>query len=509
MNLFELDPLFKDVQLRQIFPDGKTFVDCEPKMPLEQIAAGYQEKKDQPGFDLKEFVLSHFSLPVPHSANHTSKSTQTVEENIEALWPLLTRKPGAENNSSSLIQLPYSYVVPGGRFGEIYYWDSYFTMLGLKVSGKHELLENMVKNFSYLVDTIGYIPNGNRNYFIGRSQPPFYSLMIGMLAEIKGTHIFQEYLPQLVKEYNFWMKGASELTAGNASYHVIKTKTNELVNRYWDEHNTARPESYRQDIELAHQSQQADTELFRHLRAGAESGWDYSYRWFAEENDFGSIHTADIIPVDLNCLLWNLETTIGNAYSTVNDHSNAGIYHNLADKRKTSIQRYCWNTTLHFFTDYDCKNDPFKNIFTLAGLFPLFFGIATNEQAAHVATIVKEKFLQPGGVLTTLKITGQQWDAPNGWAPLQWITVIGLEHYGYHELAAAIAQRWIQLNTDVFKRTGKLMEKYNVVDTRLEAGGGEYEGQDGFGWTNGVLLSLIEKYGHDLKKSHRTSSSMN
>jgi alpha,alpha-trehalase len=132
---------------------------------------------------------------------------------------------------------------------------------------------------------------------------------------------------------------------------------------------------------------------------------------------------------------------------------------------------------------------------TLAGVFPLFFHIADDEQAKQVAGTIQEKFLRPGGVLTTLKTSGQQWDAPNGWAPLQWITIMGLENYGYAGLAKEIAKRWIRLNTDVFKRTGKLMEKYNIVDTHLEAGGGEYAGQDGFGWTNGVLLALIKKYG--------------
>ena len=127
---------------------------------------------------------------------------------------------------------------------------------------------------------------------------------------------------------------------------------------------------------------------------------------------------------------------------------------------------------------------------TLAGVFPLFFKIATNDQAEKVARAIKDNFLMPGGVVTTLETTGQQWDAPNGWAPLQWITIIGLKNYEHHDLAADIANRWVKLNSDVFKRTGKLMEKYNVVDTQLEAGGGEYPGQDGFGWTNGVLLAL-------------------
>ena len=126
--------------------------------------------------------------------------------------------------------------------------------------------------------------------------------------------------------------------------------------------------------------------------------------------------------------------------------------------------------------------------------FLYFFNIADDEQAKQVATVIKEKMLRPGGVVTSLETTGQQWDAPNGWAPLQWMTIAGLENYGQQELAKDIAQRWIKLNTDVYERTGKLMEKYNVVDTKLEAGGGEYPGQDGFGWTNGVLLALIKKY---------------
>jgi alpha,alpha-trehalase len=132
---------------------------------------------------------------------------------------------------------------------------------------------------------------------------------------------------------------------------------------------------------------------------------------------------------------------------------------------------------------------------TLAGTSALYFKTASPENAARVKQHIEEKFLVAGGVVTTLETTGQQWDAPNGWAPLQWMTIQGLENYGYSDLAGKIARRWIQLNTDVFKRTGKLMEKYNVVDTHLEAGGGEYEGQDGFGWTNGVLLALISQYG--------------
>jgi alpha,alpha-trehalase len=132
---------------------------------------------------------------------------------------------------------------------------------------------------------------------------------------------------------------------------------------------------------------------------------------------------------------------------------------------------------------------------TIAGAFPLFFQIAPAAQAPRIAKVVEQDFLKAGGVVTTLVHSGQQWDAPNGWAPLQWMTIQGLRNYQQNALAENIAKRWIQVNTDVYARTGKMMEKYNVENTTLEAGGGEYPGQDGFGWTNGVLLKLISLYG--------------
>ncbi|MBL7740882.1 MAG: alpha,alpha-trehalase TreF [Chitinophagaceae bacterium] len=490
---YKVSPLFEDVQMSRVFDDGKIFVDCMARFPEEEIQKRYLLLKDRPGFNLKTFVLENFELPVPHSNHYHSDTGRPVEENIETLWNVLTRQP--DTRGGSLIPLPWAYIVPGGRFGEIYYWDSYFTMLGLEVSGQYTMLENMVKNFSYLIDTLGYIPNGNRSYFIGRSQPPFYSLMIQLLAGVKGKNILITYLQEMEKEYRFWMKGAGELTETNsASGHVIRMPGGEIMNRYWDEHNTPRPESYREDVELALLTEQRPMDLYRHLRAGAESGWDYSCRWFKDVHSFASIHTTDIVPVDLNCLLWHLEKTIAEAYRLKEDDPKAERYSSLAEKRKDAIQKYCWNAARGFYTDYDAAGNTHKEILTLAGLAPLVFNLADEQQAKSCADIIKEHFLKDGGVVTTLETTGQQWDAPNGWAPLQWMTITGLENYGHHSLAADIARRWIQLNKDVFKRTGKLMEKYNIVDTHLEAGGGEYEGQDGFGWTNGVLLALMRKY---------------
>ena len=489
LEIFDLNPLFEDVQLGRIFPDQKTFVDCLPKYPLEEIDRKYRLAKASPGFNLRAFVDAHFERPKAYGTDYVSDPTKEVEEDVETLWTILTRQP--DTTAGSLIPLHFPYIVPGGRFGEIYYWDSYFTSLGLRASDRVDMIENMVKNFSHLIDTVGHIPNGNRTYYLGRSQPPFYAMMVKLLAEEQGEGVLLKYLPELEREYHFWMKGAPELDARSpAAHHSVRMPDGEILNRYWDENDTPRPEAFQEDLELSHQSDQPPAKLFRHLRAGAESGWDFSSRWFKDAQSFRSIHTTDLVAVDLNCLLLNLERTIAEACQLARNLPEGEQFEGIAAGREAAIQKYLWNELEGFYYDYDIVQGRQSKAMTLAGVFPLFFKVATDEQAKAVARTVEENFLMPGGVVTTLEATGQQWDAPNGWAPLQWITIVGLENYGHHELAAEIASRWIQLNSDVFKRTGKLMEKYNVVDTHLEAGGGEYPGQDGFGWTNGVFLAL-------------------
>ena len=489
LEIFNLHPLFEDVQLSGIFADEKTFVDCLPKCSLEEIAKEYQLAKDSPGFNLREFVLSRFDPPADYVPDYISNRDKDVLENAETLWDILTRQP--DTTAGSLIPLPFPYIVPGGRFREIYYWDSYFTSLGLRASGRIQMVENMVRNFSHLIDTIGYIPNGNRTYYLGRSQPPFYALMVELLVEDRGEGILLRYLAQFEREYGFWMKGAADLDDRRQSAHrSVRMPGGEVLNRYWDENDTARPESFQEDVELSRHSDQQPSTLFRHLRAAAESGWDFSSRWFKDGHSLNSIQTTEIVPVDLNCLLLNLERTIAEACQVARNAQGSQRFEEIAARREAAIQKYCWNDVQGFYFDYDFVRGQQSRAMTLAGVFPLFFKIATNDQAEKVARAIKDNFLMPGGVVTTLETTGQQWDAPNGWAPLQWITIIGLKNYEHHDLAADIANRWVKLNSDVFKRTGKLMEKYNVVDTQLEAGGGEYPGQDGFGWTNGVLLAL-------------------
>jgi alpha,alpha-trehalase len=490
--------LFVDVQMGKVFPDGKTFVDCIPKRKPSEIVGDYETSRSVAGFDLKKFVLDNFELPANPADNYKTNTTDDVVTHIRNLWTVLKRTPDKVVEGSSLLPLPYPYIVPGGRFREVYYWDSYFTMLGLKESGETETIDDMVKNFAYLIENYGHIPNGNRTYYLGRSQPPFFSVMVELLAEIKGDSVYQEFLPAMEKEYQYWMEGSDKLKPGQAYRRVVRLNGGDVLNRYWDDATTARQESWREDILTAQRSGRDKIEMYHHLRAAAESGIDFSSRWFADGKNLVTIRTTDMIPPDLNSLLYHLELSIAKARLMNKDDSVASLYRKKAAGRAALIDKYCWNKLRNFYTDYNWKARKQSNHINPAGMYPFCF---INEHpdfmsflGAKVAVVIREKLLKPGGVVTTEFNTGEQWDAPNGWAPLEWMVIWGLDRCGQQDLAADIAARWVRLNEKVYKETGKLMEKYNVEDINKEAGGGEYAGQDGFGWTNGVLLKLIKKY---------------
>src|SRR5215212_276077 len=225
--------LFADVQRSHIFPDNKTFVDCIPKRDPLLILRDYKREKNNPAikFSLKLFVDESFTIPPTPLLNYVTKEND-VMMHITNLWNVLKRQNDSAVKGSSLLPLPNPYIVPGGRFREIYYWDSYFTMLGLKESGEIDMIGNMIKNFAYLIETYGHIPNGNRSYYIGRSQPPFFGAMVQLLASIKGDNVYTTYLPVLEKEYNYFMDGASKVKPGQAFRRVVKLKDGTILNRY-------------------------------------------------------------------------------------------------------------------------------------------------------------------------------------------------------------------------------------------------------------------------------------
>jgi alpha,alpha-trehalase len=491
--------LFVKVQMERVFPDSKTFVDCVPKKNPSEIMRDYAAEKNAADFNLKQFVADNFDVPASPTDSYHTNANEDVETHIKNLWEVLKRNPDKVVEGSSLLPLPYPYIVPGGRFREVYYWDSYFTMLGLKESGEVDMIDDMVRNFAYLIDTYGHIPNGNRSYYLGRSQPPFFSVMVELLAEIKGDSIYQTFLPAMEKEYAFWMDGAEKIRPGEIYRRVVRMKDGTVLNRYWDDVSAPRQESYREDFLTAERSERNKIDMYHQLRAAAESGIDFSSRWFADTFKIASIETTNFLPVDLNALLYHLEATIAKATLINKDDSASAVFFKKAKKRSELIDKYFWNKALNFYTDYNFRTHKLSNMIVPAGMYPFCF---INEHPDYmsflgekVAAVLKKKLLQPGGISASAYNAGQQWDAPNGWAPLEWMTIWGLDRCGQKDLASDIAQRWIKLNIKVYKETGRLMEKYNVSDINKEAGGGEYPGQDGFGWTNGVLLHLIRLYG--------------
>jgi alpha,alpha-trehalase len=485
--------LFERVQLEGVYPDSKTFVDAVPVRPPAQVLDEYHAARERPGFDLKKFVAEHFTPPASEAAAYRTVPGQSVREHIDHLWSVLERKPEEQRPYSSRLPLPFRYIVPGGRFNEIYYWDSYFTMLGLEESGRHDLTEAMLRNFAYLIDEYGHVPNGNRSYYLSRSQPPFFAAMVELVAARDGEQTYREFLPQLEREYRFWMDGAAGLAPGAAHRRVVRLSDGAVLNRYWDDRDTPREEAYREDIATARASQRAAADVYRNLRAAAESGWDFSSRWFADGRTRATIRTTELIPPDLNSLMYQLELTIAHAREVSGDSAGARDMRQRAAVRKEAILRHLWNADTGAFADYDWRARELSSQVTAATLYPLYFRVADQVQARTVATTTRTKLLQPHGLAPTTVFSGEQWDPPNGWAPLQWIAIAGLRNYGNDQLAAVIAQRWVGKNLQVFRDTGKLVEKYDVIDDAA-GGGGEYPLQDGFGWTNGVLRKLLTMY---------------
>ncbi|MCU6200180.1 alpha,alpha-trehalase [Enterobacter cloacae] len=487
-----LGPLFNDVQSAKLFPDQKTFADAVPKSDPLTILADYRMQRRQSGFDLRHFVDMNFTLPA-EGEKYVPPAGQSLREHIDGLWPVLTRTTDkASNKWDSLLPLPKPYIVPGGRFREVYYWDSYFTMLGLAESDHWDKISDMVDNFAYELDTWGHIPNGNRSYYLSRSQPPFFSLMVELLAT-HDSEALKKYRPQMEKEYAYWMEGADALQAGQANKRVVKLEDGSLLNRYWDDRDTPRPESWLDDITTAKSNpNRPATEIYRDLRSAAASGWDFSSRWMDDPQKLGTIRTTSIVPVDLNALMFKMEKLLARASQESGDAASASKYEALATARQQAMEKYLWNEKEGWYADYDLKSKKVRNQLTAAALFPLYVKAAAQDRADKVAAATSSRLLKPGGITTTTVNSGQQWDAPNGWAPLQWVATEGLQNYGQNKVAMDVTWRFLKNVQHTYDREQKLVEKYDVSSTGTGGGGGEYPLQDGFGWSNGVTLKMLD-----------------
>lgn len=482
--------LFAAVQERGLFTDSKTFADAIPRRAPEAILRDWQTQTPADDAALTAFVADNFDLP--HDEDCVPPDARPLRDHIIELWPTLTREPAVPAPGSSLLALPRRHVVPGGRFRELYYWDSYFTMLGLVRSGRQDLVEDMIAVFGSLIDRYGHIPNGTRSYYLSRSHPPVFYLMAA-LSQDGSDAARRERLRWMRAEHAFWMAGEDALAPDGEHRRVVRLVDGSLLNRYWDDRAAPRDESWREDVELARRVPDRDAgELWRDIRAAAESGWDFSSRWLADGKSLETIRTTRLLPIDLNALLFGLERAIAEEAAALGDPAAAKAYSHRAAARRDAIDRHLWNRTAGFFADYDLDLAQVRDQPTAAQGFALFTGAALPERASSTADALRG-LLRAGGLLVTGDHTGQQWDAPNGWAPLHWIAIEGLRAHGQHALADTIAKRWLALVERHYAATGQLLEKYDVENYGA-GGGGEYGTEIGFGWTNGVSLELLFRY---------------
>ncbi|MBA3317005.1 MAG: trehalase, partial [Gemmatimonadales bacterium] len=472
----DLGPLFHDVQMAKLFPDSKTFADARALRSPSELVTRYTTDKGHAGFDLRAFVDRHFEQPRPAGEGFHTDTMRSMEEHIRALWPALTRPADAPLVYSSLIPLPNPYAVPGGRFREVYYWDSYFTMLGLVESGQVDLVRSMLDNFAHLIRTVGRVPNGNRTYYLGRSQPPYFAAMVSLYARATDSTRALRYLEPLEAEYAFWMEGATRLAPGTAHRRVVRLRDGTVLNRHFDDIAEPRPESYREDYALG-QTVPAErrSALYRNLRASAESGWDFSSRWMRDTADLRTLETVELLPVDLNSLMYHAEQTIAalrRLRGRTGDAEAAARFTSAAANRRRALLAAAYDPEQGFFYDVRWRTgERVTDRPTLAAAAPLYFALATPEQGRAVAARLQRDFLKPGGFVTTLIASGQQWDMPNGWPPLQWLSIEGVRRYGRGDVADLARERWLALNRRVYRATGKMTEKYDVVDLSRRAGG--------------------------------------
>ena len=466
-----LHDLFTDLHLSGLWHDGKVISDAILLSPASQILQAYHAAKAQGPVDLRAFFARHFRTTQGAEVAYRTNPAHSPREHLAAIWPYLTRPPDDPMERSSRFPMPQPYVVVGGRFQEAYYWDSYFTQLGLLKSGQHALVRDMLDNFGHAIATIGHIPNGFRSYFLTRSQPPFFAMMVQDYGRATGdlAAAYARWLPAMQVEYRYFLSTPH-------TYHGLA--------RYWDAANGPRVEMFGTDLrEATHAA--SHPEYYRDLRAACESGWDFSSRWLTDPLDLQTVRTTQLWAIDLNCLLLRCAEILAEA-------SGDPTYTTAANTRRAAISERFFDDTRGYFFDVVIADSTLTANITAAGMFALYAGAATQSQAERAAAFMQQHLLRDGGLLTTDISCGQQWDAPNGWAPLQWIAVQGLRRYGLHAMAETLRRRWLATCDTVFHATGKFVEKYNVLDPLAVSGGGEYALQDGFGWSNGVYLDLCD-----------------
>ena len=381
-----------------------------------------------------------------HVLTSSDSNINTVRDFIVAHWQDTVRHCPSDNGT--LIGLPHPYTIPSRKdaFQEFYYWDSYFTALGLVHSGREELALNNLRNLLSQVDRYGFVPNGNRSYYLNRSQPPYLAAIVGLVAHnSENDTLCQTSYHLLEREYEFWTtRRQSSIGLSHYGNHATPEELLEFFETV--KHRLGQADAKAEDYEaVAYQAM-----------AECESGWDFNSRF--------DRRCADFCPVDLNTNLWLYENLLSDWAS---DEATSIKWKAKAELRKQRIEKYCWNVQLGIFVDYDLKKQAQSSVQSAASLQPMWAGLASEEQAASIVQNLLPKLEHPYGLSANAPTESSgryQWDHPNAWSCMQHIAYRGLDRYGYRDAAQRIAKKYLECITKTFAATGDLWEKYNVLD---------------------------------------------
>lgn len=521
--------LIRTIQLANIYNDTLTFLRCNKLFSDDNILNNFailMEKTEyEPSPDqLLDFMHDYFvngtgvRLWMPSDFHLSSESTllkkirdpnlNNFARSLVNIWPRMGRKIREAVNLNpdpySVIYVPNGFIVPGDRFMDLFYWDSYWTISGLLISNMLDTARGMIENLLYLVQKYGYVPNANRLYFLGRSQPPLLTAVVAKYFSYTQDRLWlRRNMATVEMELRYWLKAKTQTV-------TVKGKAYRLLHYINDRDQSGpRPEAYRTDYKNSRTiPSSARYRFYNEIKSAAESGWDFSSRWFVDANsstgNLSDSHTTRILPVDLNAFFAGDLQLIGDLYSILMDKENAYYWWSRAYEWRKAIEVVLWDEENGSWFDYDMGLQVLNRKFYLSSVTPLWTGAVEKHEAPKFAA----RFVQylrssgaldyPGGVPVSMLFTNQQWDFPNAWPPLQSILIGGLERSGSQEaglLARELAERWIRVNYLSYCRNETMFEKYCVLDAGCPGVGGEYEVQTGFGWTNGVVLELLQRYG--------------
>lgn len=487
----------------------------------EEVVQRYRILSSQPGFDGMLFFTDNFRAPQYGGYGHDAGEVQadntglSLSEYISKSWVDLTYH--VPKDAGTLIGTKHPHLKAGERYAEGYYWDLENGLQGIVTeatqTGDPELWKlawGVVRNCADLIDIYGFVPNGLRTYYLTRSQPPKFTSMVKLLAA-QYPEAVEEFLPQVTKEYNWWMKGEGQLDPNKGIYaadHVLLMPDGSILNRYWDTEDTPRPEGRRKDIETARRNPNVDPRvIYRNLRIMAESGRDFTAEYLEDAERLETAYADRIAPVDLNPILWEVEDFVAQAHDKAGRSVLAAEFRERADARADAINKYLWTGDdqtgyyCGFLFDPDFKQGEPTRFPSMTMTYAVARDIAPSDRSESVCRILNTRFMKRGGYIASLVQSGEQWDDPNAWAPDQdeadkaqerTASITGNPVYAMN--ARVGRARWVGRHAQIYRQLGTIVEKCNAVGVDpLAVQDGEYPLQRGFLWTNGILRKFLTK----------------